>query len=178
MIVGCIALFVLLVLYFQPKIVGAATATPIGKVIMVATAVLGATIKPLIGVMVVAVYVAGSWSHRESFTATPGKESGVPRFRSENCVSLGEKRRGLVGAGGTLVRPDDVNSEFPGVRFAAGVCNPCDSDCHFDLLEIEEGFRARRGVAPPPMLGSWKQQHGVQSVSRPSTVKPLPTISM
>ena len=187
MIVGCVAVLLLFVLYVQPEVIGAASATTLGRGVVVIAAALGAMVRPVIGVLVVAAYVVASSSSpdREAFTAVPGKPSGVPRFRSENCVSTGNKERGLVGAGGTLLNSDEVKSEFPRVRFAADACNPCESDCEFDLLAIEEGFRANRGGAapniglvPPPLIGSWLEQHGLQSSGRPNNVKPLPKIAM
>ena len=188
MIVGCVAVLLLFLLYVQPEVIGAASATTIGRAVVVIAAVLGAMVRPMIGVLVVAAYVVASSSYldREAFTAVPGKPSGVPRFRSENCVSTGNKERGLVGTGGTLLRSDEVQSEFPRIRFADGACNPCESDCEFDLLAIEEGFRANRGggevpnigLVPPPLIGSWLEQHGLQSSGRPNNVKPLPKIAM
>ena len=159
----------LLLLYTQPAVLRAAVSRPEGRILLAAVAVLGALIHPALGLLVVAAYVISA-SDQEGFDTKPGTTSGVPRFRSTHCVKAGDGKRSLIGPRGTVVRPPDVTKEFTRVRFKGEPCNPCDSDCVFDLLAVEEGFRSRMGaearalasvhagVVAPPMLGS-AQQH-------------------
>ena len=174
-----IAAMTLFILYLQPSVLEAATRSNWGKAIIIGAAVLAAAIRPLLGAMVVVAYIAGSQSGPEGFSAEPGKPSGVQSFRSNNCVSLAGGERALVGVNGTVVRPASISSEFPSVRFADGVCDPCKSDCKFDLLSIEEGFRAPSiGVSQPKMLGSKSEDKKANKHPRPSFVSPLPQSSM
>ena len=146
---------------------------------LIGAAVLAAMVRPSLGALVVALYIVGSQTRQEGFSAEPGKPSGVQAFRSDHCVSLAGGERGLVGVNGSIVRPESVAAEFPSVRFADGACDPCKSDCRFDLLSIEEGFRAPSvGVSQPGMLGSGAEDEKGNTPPLPSYVSPLPKTSM
>jgi hypothetical protein len=166
MLALAVAAVLLAILYIQPRVLQATAGHRAGRAFLVLVAVVGALVHPVLGLLVFAAYVVSA-PRDEGFSTPPGTSTGVPRFRSMHCEQMGDGQRVLLGPGGTVVRSHEVTQRFPHVRFAGEPCNPCDSDCEFDLLALEEGLRA--GVVPSPPLTIPGPQP-----AQPPFPKPLP----
>jgi hypothetical protein len=170
-----IAVVLLSLIYIQPKVITATIRHPLGRVLLTVGAILAALIQPILGILMVGLLIVSG--HREGFDTKPGTSTGVPKFRSDHCTKMNDGSSVLIGPTGDKVIPSNVVHVYPSVRFAEEPCNPCDSDCHFDLLGVEEGLRN------PPQKQEDKPSDGIPVLKVPvpkakplSDPKPLPNL--
>ena len=135
------ATMILVLLYTQPRVLGAAGSHWLGRLLLVALVALCAFVHPAVGVLAVVVYIA-SMDQREGMT--------VAGFRHNNCRRDPDGERRLVDAADQTVPMANVKDTYPEVSFTGSQCNPCDSDCKFDLLETETLVQGRTIASDKP----------------------------
>ncbi len=166
------AILILVLLYTQPRILGAAAGHWVGRVLLVTLIGLCAFVHPAVGVLAVVVYIA-SMDQREGMT--------VAGFRHNNCRDDPDGRRRLVDAADQNVSMDHIKDTYPEVAFAGKPCNPCDSDCKFDLLETEALVQGRSiaSSSPTQITSTQLLENDLSSEAKKDKLKtpdPLPNI--
>tara|TARA_B100001057_G_scaffold471118_1_gene533126 strand:+ start:634 stop:1146 length:513 start_codon:yes stop_codon:yes gene_type:complete len=164
------ALFILLILYIQPRVLGAAASHWAGRVLLVGIVALGGYVHPAVGVLAALAYIICA-DQREGMT--------VASFRDANCRSDPDGQRRLVDASDQNVAPREVNDTYPAIQFKGAECNPCDSGCAFDLLETEALVQGREiATSKPSATTPLRLFEESEDIVPGSDAPPLPSASI
>lgn len=160
-------LLILLVIYVQPRVLGAAASHWAGRVLLIGIIALCGYVHPAVGVLAVLAYIVCA-DQREGMT--------VAGFRHANCRSDPDGQRRLVDSADQNVPQRKVKDTYPELQFKGEECNPCDSDCSFDLLETEALIQGREiATSRPPATTPVRLFEESEGIAPGSDAPPLPS---
>ena len=158
-------LLMLVLLYIQPRILGAAAEHWGGRLVLIALIVLCGYIHPAAGILAVIAYISCADSREGMTTAA---------FRHTNCRTDPDGRRRLVDSADQNVPFEKISEIYPLIKFKEAPCNPCDSDCKFDQLETESLIQGRE-IAPSKPAPTTRLQLLKQELAKNAAHDPLTT---
>jgi hypothetical protein len=70
-------------------------------------------------------------------------------FKKNNCDN------GVLKYKGTSIKKDIIPHIFPEINFTNNVCNPCDDNCDFNIIEEKEILNRDRELKTPKQSNDW-----------------------
>lgn len=72
----------------------------------------------------------------------PSKDSAIQQFRTKHCVD------GKLMKDDKEVTPQQLKDAFPDIKFSSDACNPCDTECNFEIISSEEKLTVEEHLKP------------------------------
>ena len=116
----------------------------LAKIVFLLVAIWVSQYNILFSVLVFLIYLYLDQSSIESMTNTSSIEnellsetSKVSTDQNANFIKNNCKNGNLMSSN-NIVTPSEVSKSFPNIKFTNDECNPCDTDCNFEIITTEE----------------------------------------
>jgi len=114
--------------------------TILGRITIIILIIIASHFHILFGIAIVLFFISINNNIMEGMTSMENKDSSKEppqkiiqdKFRKTNCQDT------TLMKNNKEVTPDLIKKSFPNIKFMDGVCNPCDLDCNFEIIDSNE----------------------------------------
>lgn len=120
--------------------------TILGKITIIILIMIASHYHILFGITIVLIFISISDASMEGMenmedkkdtknkdsSKEPSQKTFQDKFRKTNCQD------NTLMKNNKEVTPDLIKKSFPNIKFGDNVCNPCDLDCNFEIIDSNE----------------------------------------
>jgi hypothetical protein len=120
----------------------------LGKIVFIVFIVIAAHFHVLAGILAVLLvismnqYVIEGMENNDDSSKESKEESSVSMFKKTNC------KNGILMKDGKEITSDLIKTSFPDIKFSGDTCNPCDEECHFEIVSSVEQLTNEENLRP------------------------------
>ena len=129
-----IALLIYLILA-QPRDLREFSVTPLGKLIFILIILAFVMNYKLLSLLTLVLFISLNHNNIETFTNND-------EFTKAHC------KNNMLVKDGKSVSFENINKEFPNLKFSQNKCNPCDANCKFSITTSKEQMTKQDAITP------------------------------